>query len=87
MGWSERDYYYSSSNSIQFSPSTLGLPGTYFISGGTYINLDRDRSFSEVHFADPRMALNKNLQTHTIAFYLTLKDLEEIDGFELVNNN
>ena len=49
--------------------------------------LDRDRSFSEVHFADPRMALNKNLQTHTIAFYLTLKDLEEIDGFELVNNN
>ena len=88
MGWSERDYYYSSSNSIQFSPSTLGLPGTYFISGGTYINLDRDRSFSEVHFVSPSMyEAGKYLQTHTIAFYLTLKDLEEIDGFELVNNN
>jgi len=88
MGWSERDYYYSSSNSIQFSPSTLGLPGTYFISGGTYINLDRDRSFSEVHFVSPSMyEAVKYLQTHTIAFYLTLKDLEEIDGFELVNNN
>ena len=87
-GWSSSSFYYSPSNSVQFSPSTLGLPGTYFFSGGTYMSyLDRDRSFSEVHFVDPRMALNKNLQTHTIAFYLTLKDLEEIDGFELVNNN
>ena len=87
-GWSSSSFYYSPSNSVQFSPSTLGLPGTYFFSGGTYMSyLDRDRSFSEVHFADPRMALNKNLQTHAIAFYLTLKDLEEIDGFELVNNN
>ena len=89
MGWSERDYYYSSSNSIQFSPSTLGLPGTYFFSGGTYMSyLDRDRSFSEVHFVSPSMyEAVKYFQTHTIAFYLTLKDLEEIDGFELVNNN
>ena len=51
-------------------------------------NLDRDRSFSEVHFVDPGMyKAGKNFQTHTIAFYLTLKDLEKIDGFELVNNN
>ena len=87
-GWSSSSFYYSPSNSVQFSPSTLGLPGTFFGSNSTWMSyLDRDRSFSEVHFADPRMALNKNLQTHTIAFYLTLKDLEEIDGFELVNNN
>ena len=87
-GWSSSSFYYSPSNSVQFSPSTLGLPGTFFGSNSTYMRkLDRDRSFSEVHFADPKMALNKNLQTHTIAFYLTLKDLEEIDGFELVNNN
>jgi hypothetical protein len=88
-GWSSSSFYYSPSNSVQFSPSTLGLPGTYFFSGGTYMSyLDRDRSFSEVHFVDPSMyEAVKYFQTHTIAFYLTLKDLEEIDGFELVNNN
>ena len=87
-GWSRSSFYYSPSNSVQFSPSTLGLPGTFFLSSNYMQNLDRDRSFSEVHFVSPSMyEAGKYLQTHTIAFYLTLKDLEEIDGFELVNNN
>ena len=88
-GWSRSSFYYSPSNSVQFSPSTLGLPGTFFLSSNNYMrDLDRDRSFSEVHFVDPSMyKAGKNFQTHTIAFYLTLKDLEKIDGFELVNNN
>ena len=87
-GWSSRSFYYSPSNSVQFSPSMLGLPGTFFLSSNYMRDLDRDRSFSEVHFVSPSMyEAGKYLQTHTIAFYLTLKDLEEIDGFELVNNN
>ena len=87
-GWSSSSFYYSPSNSVQFSPSTLGLPGTFFLSSNYMQYLDRDRSFSEVHFVSPSMyEAVKYLQTHTIAFYLTLKDLEEIDGFELVNNN
>ena len=87
-GWSSRSFYYSPSNSVQFSPSMLGLPGTFFLSSNYMQYLDRDRSFSEVHFVSPSMyEAGKYLQTHTIAFYLTLKDLEEIDGFELVNNN
>ena len=87
-GWSRSSFYYSPSNSVQFSPSTLGLPGTFFLSSNYMRDLDRDRSFSEVHFVDPSMyKAGKNFQTHTIAFYLTLKDLEKIDGFELVNNN
>jgi hypothetical protein len=88
-GWSRSSFYYSPSNSVQFFPSTLGLPGTYFYRDYRYmLSLDRDRSFSEVHFVDPSMyKAGNNLQTHTIAFYLTLKDLEKIDGFELVNNN
>jgi hypothetical protein len=87
-GWSSSSFNYYPSNSVQFSPSTLGLPGTFFLSSNYMQNLDRDRSFSEVHFVDPGMyEAVKNFQTHTIAFYLTLKDLEKIDGFELVNNN
>ena len=94
-GWSQRiergssPSYYSPYNSVQFFPSSLGLPGTWFISDGMFMNnLDRDRSFSEVHFISPRLyTAFRKFQTHTIAFYLTLKDLEEIDDFELVNNN